>query len=103
MNREPTTLPERIARLRDLAGDLSWSWNPPARDLFRQLDYRLWRLTDHNPVRLLNLIPAEQLQRAAANPTLVALYDRAIENLEHARSGANTWWSREAPDADDSL
>jgi starch phosphorylase len=103
MDREPTILPSRIARLRDLAGDLSWSWNPPARDLFRQLDYRLWRLTDHNPVRLLNVIPAEQLQRAAADPAFLALYDPAIEILEKARSDKNTWWSREARDADDCL
>ena len=38
-------LPERIARLEELAQDLWWSWNADARQVFRTLDYTLWRLT----------------------------------------------------------
>ena len=50
-------LPARIARLEELATDLWWSWHYRARDVFRDLDYPLWRLTAHNPVRMLRLIP----------------------------------------------
>jgi glycogen phosphorylase len=28
-----------------------WSWNPRARAVFRDLNYPLWKFTDHNPVR----------------------------------------------------
>ena len=42
-------LPERIARLEELAVDLWWSWHRDARQVFRTLDYRLWRATAHNP------------------------------------------------------
>jgi len=48
-------LPARIARLEELARDLWWSWNRDARRIFRALDYSLWRLTAHNPVRMLKL------------------------------------------------
>jgi starch phosphorylase len=50
-------LPDRIKRLDELAYDLWWSWNTDARRVFRSLDYPLWRLTAHNPVRMLQLIP----------------------------------------------
>ena len=36
-------IPERIRRLEELAADLWWSWHYRARDLFRRLDYALWR------------------------------------------------------------
>ena len=38
-------LPDRIKRLEELAYDLWWSWNTNARQVFRRLDYPLWRLT----------------------------------------------------------
>ena len=39
-----TPLPERINRLDSLAKDLSWSWIPEARQVFRRLDYATWRM-----------------------------------------------------------
>ena len=46
--------------------DLWWSWDDRARQVFRQLDYTLWRATAHNPVQMLQRITAERLQAAAA-------------------------------------
>ncbi len=46
-------MPERIARLEELATDLWWSWHATPRAVFRRLDYALWRATAHNPVRML--------------------------------------------------
>ena len=61
-------LPERIARLGELAQDLRWTWNRNARELFRRLDYQMWRRTAHNPVRMLRLLSAEQLLEASRHP-----------------------------------
>ena len=72
-----TPLPERIARLHELAIDLWWSWHP-AREVFRRLDYPRWRATAHNPVRMLWTISPGTIARAAADP----------ENP--SRDGANT-------------
>ena len=36
--------PDRIKDLGDLASDLWWSWHSRSRELFRRLDYALWRL-----------------------------------------------------------
>ncbi len=91
-------LPDRIARLRELALDLSWSWNVEARQVFRTLDYPLWRATAHNPVRMLRIMPQARLETAAADPAFLALYDVSLTRLDDARRASNTWWARSFPD-----
>jgi starch phosphorylase len=90
-------LPERIARLEELALDLWWSWHLEARTVFRRLDYQLWRATAHNPARMLWLIPREKLEAAAIDPEFLARYDKAIAALDDARAARNTWWSHRFP------
>ncbi len=51
----------------------------------------LWRLTAHNPVRMLQLLPPETLERALNDREWLALYDRAIARLDAARAAHNTW------------
>jgi starch phosphorylase len=91
-------LPERLHRLDELAHDLWWSWSPDARNVFRRLDYPLWRLTAHNPVRMLKLASAEAMARAAADPEWIENYDRALARLDAARAAHNTWYEREFRD-----
>jgi starch phosphorylase len=99
MNRYLTLppLPERIRRLEELAIDLWWSWHADAREVFRRLDYGLWRATAHNPVRMLRLISRRILEQAASDPAFLELYDRAIAALDDARTARNTWWSHNFP------
>ena len=86
-------LPPRLPRLRELAHDLWWTWNP-AREVFRRLDYTLWRQTAHNPVMMLRRVSPEMLERAAADPAYLAVYDAAITAMEAARApSARTWWN----------
>ena len=66
-------LPTRIRRLDELACDLWWSWHSERADVFRRLDYPLWRPTAHNPVRMLRLMPRERLDAAAEDPAFLAL------------------------------
>ena len=96
MERYPglTPIPERIRRLEELACDLWWSWHYRARDLFRRLDYRLWRETAHNPVRMLRLLGRDRLERAAGDRGFLAMYDSVVHDLDLARSAKATWWSQ---------
>ena len=61
-------LPHRISRLTELAYDLWWTWTGEARQVFRSLDYPLWRLTAHNPVRMLQLISPHTLDAVVHEP-----------------------------------
>jgi starch phosphorylase len=85
-------IPERLRRLPELANDLWWTWNPQARDVFRKLDYPLWRQTAHNPVLMLRLISPEMLTLAANDTYFGRLYDEAIDALDAARAARDTWW-----------
>src|SRR6185369_14719105 len=90
-------LPERLARLQDLAGDLWWTWHGEAREVFRRIDYALWRATAHNPERMIRLITPDKLARAAADPAFLEIYDRAVVALDAARAAHNTWWTNAMP------
>jgi starch phosphorylase len=92
------TLPDRLRRLSELAADLWWTWNPQARDVFRRLDYPLWRQTAHNPVLMLRLVSQEMLNLAAADAHFLRSYDEAIQALDAARSAKDTWWQKRFPD-----
>src|SRR5512137_2247199 len=96
MERYPglTPIPERIRRIEELACDLWWSWHYRARDVFRRLDYALWRETAHNPVRMLRVIDRERLKSLAEDRSFLARYDSVVHDLDVARAAEDTWWSR---------
>jgi starch phosphorylase len=83
-------LPQRINRLDELANNLWWSWHEKARSLFRILDYPLWRLSGHNPVKVLREVSPDVLQVVATNPSFLELYDSVISDLDVDLSSCNT-------------
>src|SRR5258708_31856304 len=85
-------LPARLHRLSELATDLWWTWNPQAREVFRLLDYTLWRQTAHNPVLMLRDVSPELLELLAHDERFLAVYDAALDALDRARSAQDTWW-----------
>lgn len=85
-------LPDRLHRLHELALDLWWSWDDRARQVFRKLDYSLWRATAHNPVQMLQRITPERLASAANDQEFLKAYDEAIFGLDEARTVAHPWW-----------
>ena len=93
-----SNIPERIKRLSELATDLWWTWNPQAREVFRRLDYPLWRQTAHNPVLMLRALAPELLETAAQDDRFLSLYDAAVDALDGARSARDTWWQHRFSD-----
>jgi len=92
------SIPDRIKRLPELASDLWWVWNPQAREVFRTLDYPLWRQTAHNPVLMLRLVSQDTLNAAIQDTRYLANYDAALDALHAARTAKDTWWQRRNPD-----
>ncbi|MBA2301329.1 MAG: alpha-glucan family phosphorylase [Acidobacteria bacterium] len=92
-------IPERLRRLPELAADLWWTWNSEAREVFRRLDYPLWRQTAHNPVLMLQQLSQEMLNLAASDARFLTTYDGALNALDAARNARNTWWQKKFPDA----
>ncbi len=54
-------VPDKLASLKELAGNLWWSWNSEAESLFRRMDPSLWDEVHHNPKILLEKIDYKRL------------------------------------------
>lgn len=76
-----------------------WSWHPQARDLFRALDYPLWRSGGHNPVKQLCEISADKLAAAATDPAFLSLYDSVMSAFDAQMSDNNSWFATGYRDA----
>jgi len=91
-------IPERLSRLRELAYNLWWSWNPPAQELFRRLDPDLWEAVDRNPVKLLLQVSQHRLDQAAADPKYLTAYDRILKQFDTYMDAPHTWASEFCPE-----
>ncbi len=87
------SLPRRIDRLNEIAYNLWWSWHNEARDLFRALDHSLWRISEHNPVKLLSYLSDEKLEQASHDPDFLDLYDAAILSFDRDMPDSRTWYA----------
>ena len=93
-----TKLPKRIDRLDELAHNMWWSWHYQARDLFRTLDYTLWVISGHNPVKQLRDINPDKLKAAASDPAFLALYDSVMAAFDADMSSQDTWFGSKYSD-----
>jgi len=84
-------LPEKIKPLLKIAYNLWWVWDYDAIDLFRRLDVDLWRDTEHNPVKLLGLIPQSVLDQAAESESFIAHMER-VENALERHLTRKSWY-----------
>lgn len=76
-----TVLPEPIAPLAQLAGNLRWSWHLPTRELFSSLNPEIWAESSADPVKFLGSVTREQLQQLAADPEVVSRVEVAAADL----------------------
>jgi phosphorylase/glycogen(starch) synthase len=75
-------LPAKISRLRELAHNLWWAWNPMARELFSALDPKLWAGMGNNPVRMLETVSSERLVEASDNASYLNLYRQIFRQFD---------------------
>lgn len=87
-------LPPRLARLEELAYNLWWAWHRASRDLFKQLDRTLWTTTRHNPVRILQEIPQENLDALAKDPIFLRDFDAVMMEMDKDTRGSTQWYSK---------
>ncbi len=84
-------VPKRIGRILELAKNLWWSWDEEGRQVFRSLDYELWRASGHNPVKQLRDIDPFKLEAAARDPAFLNLYDSIIQKFDSYMSKKQSW------------
>ena len=82
-----------LARLRRLALNLHWTWDPGAQSLFASLDPALWRATHHNPIKTINLLSPDgrdAIERDHAFEEHLTRCERGLKQYLAAR----TWFDR---------
>src|SRR3990172_2192088 len=92
-------LPKRIEGLAGIAANLAWSWHPPARDLFRALDSRLWHTTRHNPIEMLQRVDPARLTTLAHDAAFLARYDEVVAAMARLGTSDGTWFADRHPEA----
>ncbi len=91
-------LPRRINRLRELAYNLWWTWQPDAQRLFNRIDNDLWERLSHNPIRLLRVLERSLLNEAAQTQSYLELYDRVFQTFDDYLTNQNTWADQAHPE-----
>ncbi|HEY5875523.1 MAG TPA: alpha-glucan family phosphorylase [Ilumatobacteraceae bacterium] len=87
---EPT-LPARFTDLRRVAGNLRWTWDERALALFADLDPAAWDKSDHDPIRLLELITPERWAVLADDGRIADEIDAVVRQLDDA-TAASRWF-----------
>lgn len=88
---EPS-LPEPLAKLKELAYNMWWTWNPEAIQLFQRMDEQLWTDTNNNPVLLLGTISQENLESLAKDTSFLEFLEKVHQSFT-AYMKAQTWYS----------
>ncbi len=99
----PLHLPPSLIRLWEVAHNLWWSWHHEARALFEALDRTQWKLTSHNPVRMLQEISSARVAAVAGDPAFHRRYDAVLLAFDEYMEGRNTWFARRHPEMAESL
>ncbi|HSB30090.1 MAG TPA: alpha-glucan family phosphorylase [Candidatus Sulfobium mesophilum] len=92
-------IPQRISGLKELAYNLWWSWHPEARMLFKMLSRAAWKLSVHNPVKMLNDVSRETFETAAKDPKFLRHYDAVMARFRSDMSPSGDWFSSRIADA----
>jgi glycogen phosphorylase len=66
-----SSLPEQLKCLDEMAHNMWWAWNYEARDLFRDLDPKLYTEVKHNPVLLLERLSYERKEAIVKDKALM--------------------------------
>ncbi|MCU0411909.1 MAG: alpha-glucan family phosphorylase [Bacteroidetes bacterium] len=84
-------------RLRALAANLWWTWNPEAQQIFKELSPLVWRYSNHSAIAVMQEISDQELAARLQDPPFAKRVRAVIEEFDEYMSPASTWVSRHAP------
>src|SRR3954470_19775049 len=90
-------LPGPLYALRELAGNLRWSWHPPTQELFASIDADAWERSGRDPITLLGLVPAARLDELATDAEFLERLRGVRGDLESYLTD-DRWYQTLGPD-----
>ena len=100
---EDINLPKPLNPLGELSYNLWFSWNPDARDLFREIDLDLWRAEGHNPVAFLKKISTEKKNQFAGNTEFIKKVNHVHSRFKKYMANGKTLFSENYPKLENRL
>ncbi len=85
-----------LQRLRELAQNLWWSWQPDIRAIFRELDPATWSVVYHNPVALLQRMPEAEILGRIQVLEMQTRINQAHRRLQEYLAGGDSWGTTHA-------
>lgn len=73
--------PEKLEPLRQLAGNLWWSWNIEATELFESINAELWETSLNNPIKLLSLLSFDELKSLTKDEDFLSRLGSVYKNF----------------------
>lgn len=90
-------LPKEVSRLRDLAYNLWWTWNPQARRMFAHIQPGLWAIY-RNPVELLINIEPHHWETLLEDDVFLTMYKSVLREFDtYMKSMSTTWFAKNHP------
>ncbi len=96
-------LPEPLAALGELAGNLRWSWHPETQDVFASVDAETWEAVGHDPVTLLGAVGHSRLDELSRDEGFLARLDAARADLATYMSEDRWYQTTADPEAPRSI
>ncbi|MBP8128450.1 MAG: alpha-glucan family phosphorylase [Candidatus Hydrogenedentes bacterium] len=91
-------LPDRVAKLADIANNMWWCWDPDAIELFLRIDrHKMWVAMHQNPKRMLGEVSQIRFEELVRDESFLAHFDRVVRKLEDYMRGSR--WAEKHPAA----
>lgn len=71
-------IPKRLDGFNDLINNFWWSWNNEARLLFKMLSRTGWKLSGHNPVKMLGNLDKNIFEKALKDQGFLKKFDTVV-------------------------
>ncbi len=75
-------LPPTLTRLRELASNMWWVWNPEAKSLFYEINPSIWNEVGHNPVLMIEQAAPEKLLELAKDHIYMEKFRRILKEFD---------------------
>ena len=87
------SLPESLKDLQVIMNNMYWSWHYEITDIFRRVDYDLWKQCVHNPVKMLGMVSQARLEDLARNEGFLYQLQQARAKLDETLN-APCWFDK---------
>ncbi|MDO9152449.1 MAG: alpha-glucan family phosphorylase [Paludibacter sp.] len=77
-----SNLPESLNKLEEIANNIWWVWNSDAKHLFRNIDKEAWIEAKSNPIRLINILSYEKMQKLANDEGFIEKLNSVYDNFK---------------------